>query len=112
MTRVEEKAELLNIRISCPQDTQLPDMEVIDGQMSEAHKVQDKMVSNLLCQLDTHRSVGPDGIHPRGIRELAKVFAKTLSIVYQQSCLTVEVPQHPSIRMVGRMMWGTTGLSA
>lgn len=112
VTWVEEKAEVLNIRISCPEDTQLPEMEVVDGQMSEAHKVQNKMVSDVLCQINTHRSVGPDGIHLRGMRELASVFAKTLSIIYQQSCLTGEVLQHPSIRMVGGMIWGTTGLSA
>ncbi|RMC15151.1 hypothetical protein DUI87_07333 [Hirundo rustica rustica] len=82
---------VFSIRISCPQDTQLPDMEVVDGQ-SEAPIVKDKMVSDLLCQLDTHRSMGPDVIHPKVMRELAEIFAKTLSIIYQQSYLTREVP--------------------
>lgn len=97
--RVEEKAEVLNaffasvfsIRISCPQDTQLPEMEVVDGQ-SEAPIVEDKMVSDLLCQLDTHRSMGSDVFHPKVMRELAEVFAKTLLFIYQQSYLTREVP--------------------
>ncbi|GAB0199281.1 mitochondrial enolase superfamily member 1 [Grus japonensis] len=50
------------------------------------------MVSNLLHHLDTHRSMGPDGIHPRVLRELAEVLTEPLSIIYQQSWLTEEVP--------------------
>ncbi|GAB0194988.1 mitochondrial enolase superfamily member 1 [Grus japonensis] len=50
------------------------------------------MVSNLLHHLDTHKSVGPDGIHPRVPRELAEVLTKPLSIIYQQSWLTREIP--------------------
>jgi len=50
------------------------------------------MVSDLLHYLDTHKSVGPDGIHPRVLRELVEVLTKLLSIIYQQSWLTREVP--------------------
>lgn len=60
--------------------------------MSEAPIFQEEMISDLLCQLDTHRSMGPDGIHPRVMWELAKVFAKTFTIIYQQCCITGEVP--------------------
>ncbi|KFV95512.1 hypothetical protein N327_11824, partial [Fulmarus glacialis] len=41
---------------------------------------------------DTHKSMGPDGIHPRVLRELAGVLTEPLSILYQQSWLTREVP--------------------
>ncbi|KFV58851.1 hypothetical protein N328_03597, partial [Gavia stellata] len=54
--------------------------------------IQGKMVSNLLYHLDTQNSMGPDGIHPRVLRDLARVLAKPLSIIYQQSWLTGEVP--------------------
>ncbi|KAK4820503.1 hypothetical protein QYF61_000082 [Mycteria americana] len=50
------------------------------------------MVSDLLHHLDTHKSMGPDGIHPRVLRELTEVLTKPLSILYQQSWLTREVP--------------------
>ncbi|KAJ7425332.1 RNA-directed DNA polymerase from mobile element jockey-like protein [Pitangus sulphuratus] len=39
-----------------------------------------------------HKSMGPDGIHPRVLRGLAKELTKTLSIIYLQSWLTGEVP--------------------
>ncbi|KFQ37525.1 hypothetical protein N332_14696, partial [Mesitornis unicolor] len=52
----------------------------------------EEMVSSLLHHLDIHKSMGPDGIHPSVLRELAEVLAKPLSIVYQQSWLTGEVP--------------------
>ncbi|GAB0204171.1 mitochondrial enolase superfamily member 1 [Grus japonensis] len=50
------------------------------------------MVSDLLHHLDTHRSMGLGGIHPRVLRELAELITKRLSIIYQQSWLTREVP--------------------
>ncbi|KFQ24664.1 hypothetical protein N332_04263, partial [Mesitornis unicolor] len=51
-----------------------------------------QMVSDLLHHLDIHKSMGPDGIHTRVLRELAEVLAKSLFIIYQQSWLTGEVP--------------------
>ncbi|GAB0186005.1 mitochondrial enolase superfamily member 1 [Grus japonensis] len=50
------------------------------------------MVSNLLHHLDTHKSMGLDGTHPRVLRELVEVLTKLLSIIHQQSWLTGEVP--------------------
>lgn len=41
---------------------------------------------------ETHRSRGPDGIHPRGLSELKEVLTEPLSIIHQQSWLTGEVP--------------------
>ncbi|KAK4827513.1 hypothetical protein QYF61_018839 [Mycteria americana] len=50
------------------------------------------MVTDLLHHLDTQKPMGPDGIHPRVLRELAEVLTKPLAILYQQSWLTREVP--------------------
>jgi len=54
--------------------------------------IQEEAVNNLLCHLNTHKSTGPDGIHPRVLKELEEELAKTISIIYQQSWLTGEVP--------------------
>ncbi|GAB0204317.1 hypothetical protein GRJ2_002897300 [Grus japonensis] len=74
------------------QGTQPPELEDRDGEQNEAPMIQGEMVSDLLHQLDTHKSMEPDGIHPRVLRELVKVLTKPLSIIYQQSWLTGEVP--------------------
>ncbi|GAB0188948.1 mitochondrial enolase superfamily member 1 [Grus japonensis] len=50
------------------------------------------MVSDLLRHSDTCKSMGQDRIHPRVLRHLAEVLTKPLSIIYQQSWLTGEVP--------------------
>lgn len=44
------------------------------------------------CQLDIHKSMAPEGIHPRLLRELVKELPNSLSITYQKSWLTGEVP--------------------
>ncbi|KFU98815.1 hypothetical protein N340_11879, partial [Tauraco erythrolophus] len=54
--------------------------------------IQEERVKDLLLRLDAHKSMGPDGIHPRVLRELADVIAKPLSFIFGQSWLTGEVP--------------------
>jgi len=54
--------------------------------------IQEEAVNDLLCHLDTYKSMGTDGIHPRVLKELMEELAKPLSIIHQQSWLTGEVP--------------------
>ncbi|KFO62940.1 hypothetical protein N302_11279, partial [Corvus brachyrhynchos] len=54
--------------------------------------IQKEAVRELLRHLDIHKSMGPDGIHLRVMRELAEELAKPLSTIYQESWLTGEVP--------------------
>ena len=55
--------------------------------------IQEETVRDLLLQLDCHESMAPDEIHPRVLRELAEVIAEPLSIIYQCSLLTGEIPE-------------------
>ncbi|KAK4811280.1 hypothetical protein QYF61_023332 [Mycteria americana] len=100
VTKHEEKAEVLNAffdsvfnsKTSCSPGTQTPELEDRDGDQNGAPIIQGEMVSDLLHHLDTHKSMGPDEIHPRVLKELVEVLTKPLSILYQQSWLTGEVP--------------------
>ncbi|KAK4826087.1 hypothetical protein QYF61_005046 [Mycteria americana] len=90
--RVFDSWRIFNSKTNCSRGTQPPELEDRDGEQNEAPITQGEMVSHLLHHLDTHKSMGPDGIDPRVLRELAEVLTKPLSILYQQSWLTGEVP--------------------
>ncbi|PKK29156.1 mucin 6, oligomeric mucus/gel-forming [Columba livia] len=44
-----------------------------------------ELVQDLLLQLDSYRSLGSDGIHPRVLKELADVIARPPSVIFQCS---------------------------
>jgi len=67
-------------------------LEDREGEQNKPPRIQEEAINDLLCHLDTYKSKGPDGIHPRVLRELPQELAKPLSIIYKQSWLTGEVP--------------------
>jgi len=71
-----------------------------DGEQNKPPTIQEKAVNDLPHHLDTHKSLGPNGIHTRVLRDLAEKMAKSLSIIYQQSWLTGEVPDDWRITIV------------
>ncbi|KAK4830117.1 hypothetical protein QYF61_008544, partial [Mycteria americana] len=53
--------------------------------------VDTEIVRDQLYQLNNHKSMGPDGIHPRVLKELADGMTGPLSIIYQRSWESGEV---------------------
>ena len=51
-----------------------------------------EVVRDQLYQVNVHKSTGPDGIHPRALKELADFVAGPLLIIYQRSWESGEVP--------------------
>ncbi|KFV44899.1 hypothetical protein N341_04094, partial [Tyto alba] len=54
--------------------------------------VNTEIVRDRLYQMNVHKSMGPDRIHPRVLKKLADVTAGPLSIIYQRSWESGEVP--------------------
>ncbi|KAK4816316.1 hypothetical protein QYF61_015000 [Mycteria americana] len=86
--------DFFNIQTCYPQGIQPPELEDRDREQNKLPVIQEEAVNDLLHHLDTHKSMGLDGIHPRVLRELVEELATPLSIVYQQSWLTGEVPDN------------------
>ena len=92
MTTVDkEKVEVLSVfftsvfrsQTNYPQGTPSPDLEVWDGEQNKAPTIPEEPVRDVLLYLVCPKSMGPDGIHPRVLREMAEVIANLLSIIYQ-----------------------------
>ena len=93
----KQKADtLLNVFTSVFTDEcreNIPDFDQMTEEAIEELEIDEDMVKKKLKELKVNKSPGPDGIHPRVLYELRDKITTPLTIIYNRSISSNEVPQ-------------------
>ena len=97
MTEDTGKTELLNAFFvsvytagACPEEPHTPGEVRVKKEFA---LIDEDWVKDQLINLDIHKSMGPDGMHPQVLRQLEEVIVRLLSIIFGKSWGMGEVPE-------------------
>jgi len=121
----EEKFEVLNkfLSQSSLSTSLLAPPQLMESKMGRRGAkslptLSEDQVHDHLRNLNTHKSMGPDKMHPRVLKELADAIARQLSMIFERSWQSKSLVTGgreilcPFLKKVGRRNLGTTDLSA
>ncbi|PKU32129.1 rna-directed dna polymerase from mobile element hypothetical protein [Limosa lapponica baueri] len=83
----------MGVTLAVPHESQTLETRGKVWREEDFPSVREDLVRDHLAKLDIHKSVGPDGMHPQVLRELADVIAGALSIIFERSWRTGDVPE-------------------
>ena len=97
LTDAREKAEELNnffaSVLTVEDPTDVPTLnQRHNGNKISTFNITPEMVKNKLSNLNVNKAAGPDGLHPRVLKELASTLSVPLSILFNTSLSSGEVP--------------------
>jgi len=75
-----------------PQESHAPEVREAAHREDDFPLVMEDRMRNCLSNLDAHKAMTPNGMHPRVLREQADVIAEPLSIIFERSWRAGEVP--------------------